>query len=290
MREPLRFAGRVVGATVSRTAHAWFVALLVETDDQLRRTESQRAVGVDVGINALAVLSTGESIEGPKALEGLISRLRRLSRAHSRKVKGSANRKKSAQRLARLHWRIANVRSDALHKLTHRLTRDYAWVAIEDLNVAGMLRNRCLARRLADAAFGEFRRQLTYKSAQRGVQLAVVDRFYPSSKTCSACGAVNRALALAERSWTCPACGERHQRDHNAAVNILAESIRAAQLDIPEESDQATAGAAGIACGEEGADAHRKMCVKPASMKQEVQAKPGHVAKLCLTAQCSTPY
>ena len=272
MREPLRFAGRVVGATVSRTAHAWHVALLVDTDDQPDRTENQRAVGVDVGISTLATLSTGEQFDGPKALGGLIQRLRRLSRAHSRKVKGSSNRKRSARRLARLHWRIANVRSNALHQLTHRLTRDYAWVAIEDLNVRGMMANGRLARHLADASFGEFRRQLTYKAAQRGVSLAVVDRFYSSSKTCSACGAVNSALTLADRSWQCPACGEHHQRDHNAAVNILAESIRAAQMVSPAKTDQATAGAAGIACGEEGADAHREMLVKPASMKQEVQA------------------
>lgn len=227
MREPLRFRGSLKGATVSRTAHAWFVAILVDTDDIATRTESQRAVGIDVGVKALATLSDGSPpVLGPKALGVLLQRLRRLSRAHSRKQKGSTNRKKSAQRLARLHWRIACVRNDALHKLSDRLTRDYAWLAIEDLNVKGLLANRRLARHVGDAGFGELRRQLEYKAAQRGVQLVVVDRWYPSSKTCSECGTVNEALTLGDRHWVCTACGVKHDRDSNAAKNILAESIR----------------------------------------------------------------
>ncbi|MCC5611148.1 transposase, partial [Nostoc sp. CHAB 5834] len=207
MREPLRFSGSLKGATVSRTAHAWFISILVETEDVPLPSKSQAAVGVDLGVSALAVLSTGKPEEGPKALRILLGRLKRLSRAHSRKVKGSANRRKSAQALARLHWRISCVRNDALHKLSHRLTRDYAWIAIEDLNVKGMMANRHLSLSLADASFGELRRQLTYKAAQRGVHLAVVDRWYPSSKSCSACGAVNEALTLGTRVWVCTACG-----------------------------------------------------------------------------------
>ncbi len=239
MREPLRFAGNIQSATVSRRAHTWHVALTVETDDLPARSESQAAVGVDVGLHHLAVFSDERpSVEGPKALKLLLQRLRRLSRAHSRKVKGSANRKKSAQRLARLHWRIANIRNNALHQLTHRLTRDYGWVAIEDLNVKGMMANRRLARGLADASFGEFRRQLTYKGLQRGVQVAVVDRWYPSSKTCSACGHRLLALPLSVRHWTCPVCQAEHDRDQNAARNILAESMR-----------NITSGVGGGACG-----------------------------------------
>ena len=168
----------------------------------------------------------------------LLQRLRRLSRAHSRKVKGSANRKKSAQRLARLHWHIANIRNNALHQLTPRSTRDYGWVAIEDLNVKGMMANHRLARSLADASFGEFRRQLTYKGLQRGVQVAVVDRWYPSSKTRSACGHRLLALPLSVRHWTCPVCQAEHDRDQNAARNILAESMR-----------NITPGVGGGACG-----------------------------------------
>ena len=239
MREPLRFNGAIKTATVSRQAHTWHIALTVEADDLPARSESQAAVGVDVGLHHLAVFSDERPpIEGPKALGLLLQRLRRLSRAHSRKVKGSANRKKSAQRLARLHWRITNLRNNALHQLTHRLTRDYGWIAIEDLNVKGMMSNHRLARHLADASFGEFKRQLLYKGAQRGVQVVEVDRWYPSSKTCSACGHLYRELKLSERSWACESCGTVHDRDRNAARNILAESIR-----------RNTPGAGGRVCG-----------------------------------------
>lgn len=225
MREPLRFAGEVKSVTLSRTAQAWFVSLTVETDCTPARCKSQAAVGVDVGLSTLATLSTGESVHGPKALTAL-PRLQRASRALSRKVKGSANRKKAAAKLARLHWRIANVRQDALHKLTDRFTRDYAVVCTEDLNVSGMLRNGRLARHLADASFGEFQRQLTYKAQQRGVQVIEVGRFFASSKTCSACGEKNEGLTLGVRRWRCAACGREHERDINAAVNILQEGLR----------------------------------------------------------------
>lgn len=261
MRESLRFAGALKGATVSRVAGAWFISILVDTDVVPLRSESQAAAGVDFGLKALATLSDGTSFQGPKALGALLQRLKRLCRSHSRKNKGSANRRKSAQALARLHARIANVRADALHKLSHTLTRDYGWVAIEDLNVKGMMANRRLARHIADAGFAELRRQLTYKAAQRGVHLAVVDRWYPSSKTCSGCGALNEALTLGSRVWVCTNCGEVHERDHNAAKNLLAESIRT------------TAPGAGVAaCGEEGSGRPRKRPMKPASEKQEVKA------------------
>jgi putative transposase len=267
MRETLRFTGKLVSLTVSRTAHAWFAAVTVETDETPVRSESQAAVGVDLGLKALAMLSDGTAVAGPRALGSLLQRLRRLSRAHSRKQKGSANRRKSAQRLARLHWRIANVRSDALHQLTHRLTRDYGFIAIEDLNVAAMLRNRHLARPIADAGFGEFRRQLEYKAAQRGVRVEVVDRWFPSSKTCGDCASVNEALTLPDRFWVCRACGATHDRDVNAAKNILKEGLR--QLT----QTQVTVPGAGMSvCGEGSAGSGRKTRTKLASMKQTVQA------------------
>lgn len=260
MREPLRFKGVLKGATVSRTAHAWFVAILVDTDDVPRRSESQAAVGLDVGLTTWCTLSSGEKVAGPKALGQLLQRLRRLSRAHSRKQPGSANRRKSAERLGRLHWRIRCVREDALHQLSHRVTRDYGWIAVEDLNVQGMLANRRLARHIADAGWGELRRQLTYKAAQRGVQLAVVDRWYPSSKTCSACGAIHAGLRLQDRHWQCP-CGAEHDRDVNAAQNILAESLR----------EHGAAGVAVSACGEESAGRSREIPAKLPLGKQEVK-------------------
>ncbi len=266
MRESLRFSGKLVSCTVSRTAHCWHAAITVETEDLPAKSESQAAVGVDLGISALATLSTGAVVTGPKALGVLLHRLRRLSRAHSRKAKGSANRRKSAARLARMHWRIGNLRGDALHQLSHRLTRDHVWVAIEDLNVKGMLANGRLARHIGDQGFGELRRQLTYKAAQRGVVLTTVDRFYPSSKTCSECGEVNQELTLGVRRWTCGCCGAEHDRDVNAARNILAQSFRDVQALQEKET---AAGQVVAACGEEGSGRRRKPAVKPASRKQE---------------------
>lgn len=264
MRETLRFSGKLVSLTVSRTADAWFAAVTLETDETPARCESQAAVGVDLGIKALATFSD-ESIpeRGPRALAGLLQRLRRLSRAHSRKQKGSVNRRKSVQRLARLHWHIANIRSNALHQLTHHLTSNYGFIAIEDLNVRGMHAGR-LARHIADAGFGEFRRQLEYKAAQRGVVVEVVDRWYPSSKTCNACGAIRNALTLADRSWVCARCGAEHDRDLNAAKNILAEGIRSAAITVP--------GAGMSVCGEAGSGSQLKLRTKPVSTKQTVYA------------------
>ncbi|RYH25720.1 MAG: transposase, partial [Alcaligenaceae bacterium] len=210
MREPLRFAGRLVSATISRTAGGWYAAVAVDTQDNVLRSESQAEVGVDLGVKAFAVLSTGEVIEGPKALRAMLYRLRGLSKAHSRKKLGSANRKKSSAALASLHWRISCVRADALHKLSDRLTREFGWVAIEDLNVGGMMANRRLARHVGDQGFAEFRRQLHYKSALRGVHLAVVGRFEPTSKRCSVCGELYEGLALSDRVWTCCSCGVSH--------------------------------------------------------------------------------
>jgi putative transposase len=258
MRETLRFSGRIMGATVSRTAHAWHVALLVEAEDPLLRCESQAAVGVDFGVTHLATLSTGHKESGPKALGQLQGRLRRLSRALSRKAKGSANRKKARERLARLHWRIANVRSNALHQLSHRLTRDFAWIAIEDLNVRGMLANGRLARHLSDASFAELRRQMAYKGQQRGGHLAVVDRWFASSKQCSVCSEIHQTLTLGTRVWVCAGCGAIHDRDVNAAKNLLQESLR-----------NIAPGAGVSACGEDGSGRSRKTAVKPASAKQE---------------------
>lgn len=267
MREPLRFSGKPVSVTISRTANAWFAAITVETEEAPDRCESQASVGVDLGLKTLATCSDGSVFLGPKALGQLMSRLKRLSRAHSRKVKGSANRKKSAAKLAKLHMRIANVRNDALHKLTSTLTTSYGWIAIEDLNVKGMMANRRLARHIADASFGEFRRQLQYKAELRQVQLATVNRFFPSSKTCSACGLINQELMLKDREWTCE-CGAHHDRDLNAAKNILAKSVSDAAI-----KQEPSAGEVEVACGENGSGSKRKPRVKPVSMKQEVKHK-----------------
>lgn len=180
MRESLRFAGRIMSATVSRVAGRWFVSITVDTLDEshLPKAENQGAVGVDLGVSALATLSTGEPpVPGPKAHKALLKRLQRLSRSLSRKQKGSANRRKAKVKLARLHARISNIRQDAMHKLTTDLMRRFHTIGIEDLNVRGMVQNRHLSRAVSDMGFFEFRRQLEYKAAMRGGQIVVADRF-----------------------------------------------------------------------------------------------------------------
>jgi putative transposase len=200
MRETLRFTGKIMSATISRVAVKWFVSLTVETQNvHLSQAENQGAVGVDLGVSALATLSTGEVLSGKKAHRALLSRLIRLSRSLSRKVKGSANRKKAKLKLAQLHAKIRNIRQDALHKLTTNLTRRFNLIGIEDLNVSGMLKKRCLSRAVADRSFFEFRRQLDYKAEQRGGLIVVADRWYPSSKTCSGCGHKLDILPLSVR-------------------------------------------------------------------------------------------
>ena len=256
MREALRFAGKIMSATISRVADKWFVSITVDAPDSshLPQAENQGAVGVDLGVSALATLSTGEKVPGPKAHKALLDRLRKLTRSLSRKVKGSANRRKAKAKLAKLHARIAAIRTDAMHKLTTGLTRRFHTIGIEDLNVRGMMANRHLARSIADMGFFEFRRQLEYKAAMRGGVVKVADRFFASSKTCSACGHKLETLALSVREWACPACGVVHDRDVNAAINLKNMAVRSTVA----------------ACGEEGAGPTRKRRVKPSSMKQEV--------------------
>jgi putative transposase len=260
MRESLRFAGKILSATISRVADRWFVSITVDTPDNhhLPKAENQGAVGVDLGVSALATLSTGEAIPGPKPHKTLLSRLRRLSKSLSRKQKGSANRRKAKAKLAKLHARIAAIRQDALHKLTTNLTQRFHTIVIEDLNVRGMMANRHLARSIADMSFYELRRQIEYKAAMRGGQVVVADRFFASSKTCSACGHKLETLPLSVREWTCPACGVIHDRDVNAAINLKNMAVSSTVS----------------ACGEEGSGLMRKRQVKPASVKQEVSFVP----------------
>lgn len=221
MRESLRFNGKILSATVSRVADRWFVSITVDVIHQIPVRENQTAAGgVDLGINALATISDGSTIKGPKALRSNMKRLKRLSRSLSRKVKGSANRRKARAKVACLHARISNIRKDGLHKLTTELVRRFSVIGIEDLNVRGMMANGKLSRAIADMGFHEFKRQLTYKADMAGTRIVLADRWYPSSKTCSACSHVVPTLPLSVRDWTCPACGSVHDRDVNAAINL----------------------------------------------------------------------
>ena len=222
MREELRFTGKILSATLSRVADRWFVSIAVDISkpDHLPAAENQGAVGVDLGVSALASLSTGEKMEGPKAHTALLKRLQRLSKSLSKKEKGSANRNKARRKLSRIHARIRNIRNDALHKLTSSLTRRFDTLVVEYLNVKGMMKNHKLARSISDMSFFEFRRQITYKAEMRGGLVKVADRWFASSKTCSGCGHRLEKLPLSARSWICPECGMSHDRDVNAALNL----------------------------------------------------------------------
>lgn len=258
MRETLRFSGKILSATISRTADQWFASITVDTDsNHLLPAENQGVVGVDLGVSALATLSTGEKVAGAKPHKALLSRLKRLSRSLSRKTKGSANRHKAKAKLAKLHARMANIRKDTLHQLTTDLTRRFHTLGIEDLNVSGMVKNRHLSRAISDRGFFEFRRQLEYKAAMRGSIVVVADRFFASSKTCSACGKKTEKLPLSVRRWDCPLCGVSHHRDVNAAINLAYYAVSSTVS----------------ACGGEGSGLGRKLKTKPVPKKQEFNRK-----------------
>lgn len=264
MTEALRLAGKVLGATVSRTANRWFVAIQVEVSEVTfhRLRTGHGITGVDLGIKAAATLSSGEAIEAPKPLRAALRRLKMRGRRLSRKLEAakvraglapnarlpkstklpvSSNRTKSAATLARLHARVANIRADFTHKLTTRLCRENQAVVIEDLNVKGMLANDKLARAISDVGFGMFRSQFEYKVKRYGTRLVVADRWYPSSRLCSVCDWKNEALTLQDRQWTCAQCGTHHDRDHNAALNLKRLATATA---LPVASPSGNGGAA----------------------------------------------
>ena len=212
---------RLIRITVSRRAGFWYASLTVEREPTAPATAPKLgAVGVDLGVKNLAILSDGTVIPNPRALGARLKALRKAQQAMSRKVRGSARREKAKARVARLYARVTDARMDAINKATTMIANTYSAVCIEDLNVAGMVKNRHLARSLSDAALGEFRRQLEYKTARNGAVLRVVDRWFPSSKTCSNCGVVKAKLSLAERTFNCDSCGLSIDRDLNAAINI----------------------------------------------------------------------
>lgn len=255
MREKLRFEGQVKSVTISLKAGRWYASVTVEVSQiEELPTKNQGAVGIDLGSHHLATLSTGAQFEAPKPYRKLKAKLKRMQRQVSRKAKGSKNRKKAVFRLQRLHARIASIRLESLHQLSCSITNQYDLIAIEDLNVKGMMSNHHLAGTIADLGFYEFRRQIEYKSKRKGNKVVVVDRWFPSSKLCSSCQNKNETLALSERVWSCDHCGSEHDRDINAAKNILYQAV----------SSTVTA------CGEGSAGPVHMSEVKLPSMKQEL--------------------
>ncbi|EQD88093.1 putative transposase [Saccharopolyspora erythraea NRRL 2338] len=206
----------------------WYVTFAVDTDDPVPEPETGHTVGVDLGVKDFAVTSDGERIANPRHLERKARNLARYQRMMARKQRGSVNRRKAKQRVARAHRKVHNTRQDFLHRTSTRLVRSADVIAVEDLAVKNMVGNKRLARVISDCGWGEFRRQLEYKTERAGKTLVVVDRWYPSSKTCSYCGHLLGHLKLSVRAWTCPNCRTRHDRDHNAAKNILAAGLAVA--------------------------------------------------------------
>jgi len=208
----------IKSCTISRSADRWFISFRFDVEQQELCQTS--IIGVDLGIKALATLSTGEVVQGTKSYKISAVKLSRMQWFNRHKVSGSNNRKKAQVAIAKLHRKIANIRSDTLHKLTTRLAKNHGTVVIEDLNVSGMMANHKLAASIADRGFFEFRRQLTYKCQLYGSKLVVVDRWFPSSKTCSNCGIKKETLSLGERVFECSHCGFKIDRDLNAAINL----------------------------------------------------------------------
>ena len=214
---------RLVRVSVSYRAGCWYASLTVERDEPTttKRVPKGGAVGIDLGIKHLATLSDGTVIPNPRALDTRLKALRKAQQALSRKTMGSVRRRKAKERVARLHARVSDARMDAINKATTMIARTYTTVCIEDLNVAGMVKNHHLAKAVQDASFYELRHQLEYKTAKTGARLHFVDRWYPSSKTCSQCGSVKAKLSLNERVYRCEHCGLTIDRDLNAAINIM---------------------------------------------------------------------
>lgn len=223
IHNPRRFEGKMGTVTVSKNAAGkYFVSILVHTTDPVpekRPINEATAVGVDVGLKEFAVLSNGARIANPRHYQNNEKRLAVLQRRLCRKVNGSNRRRWAKLAVAKCHYRIASQRNDFLHKLTSQLVKNHDSIVIEDLNVAGMLKNHCLAKHISSASWSEFFRQLEYKCEWNGKNLLRIGRFEPSSRLCT-CGFVNRELTLKDRTWKCPSCGEVHDRDLLAARNI----------------------------------------------------------------------
>jgi len=218
--------GKILSATVSEQAGRWFVSVQMEVEQEKPTPTATSAIGVDLGIKTLATLSDGKWKANPRALKHAQKRLKRLERQKARRKLGGKNRKKTCKKLAKQHARVANIRKDAAHKLTTSLCKNHALVGIEDLHVKGMLANHKLAQAVSDSNFGEIRQQLEYKSSWHSVHLVVVDRWFPSSKMCSACGWIDEDQDLSDRTFICHECGLVLDRDLNAAINILNEALR----------------------------------------------------------------
>lgn len=228
---------KILSATVSEKAGRWFVSICVEEEASgiIPNKDKYDIVGMDFGIKTLATISDGTIFANPKPLRKNLKKLKRLNRNLSKKKKGSNNRNKAKKKLARLHFKISNIRKDTLHKMTTTLAKNKRVIGIENLSVSKMLKNKRLSREISDVGFFECRRQLEYKGSWYGCSIIVADRFFPSSKTCSVCGTINNELNLKDRKWDC-ICGKHHDRDFNASCNL--ENIAAGSTEIKNACEE----------------------------------------------------
>jgi putative transposase len=229
------YKGRILSVTIRKRADRWFVSITVEVEIPDPIPVEGPAVGVDLGVKTLATLSNGTTFPNHRALGSHLRKLRRLSKGLSRKKRSSRNREKARLELAKMYLKISNIRQETLHKVTTYLAKSHSKIVIEDLGVSGMLKNRRLARALADVGMYEFRRQLTYKCAWYGSHLITASRTFPSSKRCSNCGHKKKVLSLSEREYHCELCGMTIDRDLNAALNLVAVSLPETQTACGED-------------------------------------------------------
>jgi putative transposase len=233
MSEKLRFSGKILSARISKQASWWFVAITVEIPDEVP-LNTYPPVGVDVGLNRLATLSDGRRYENQRPLAHQLKKLRRLNKELARRTKGGKNWLKTKDKLGRLHYEIACIRLDWLHKLTTQIAKTSGIVAVEDLHVKGLIRNRCLSRSFSDASVGKLLDLLESKVPRQGGMLLKVDRFFPSSQLCHCCGARKDDLELSDRVFVCPDpdCDYIGDRDENAALNLIVEALRMFGLNV----------------------------------------------------------
>ncbi len=263
-RDYLPMNCKIGSATISEQAGRWYVSICVHEEVDEPTAAKGEVIGIDLGVKTLATLSDGRTFDNPKVLRKRLTALKRTSRRHSRKKKGSNNRKKAQRRLAKMHARIARIRRDALHKATSQIvaktkpdTERPRVIVLEDLNIAGMLKNRTLSRAIADVGMYEFKRQIQYKAFFAGIQVILASRWEPSSKTCSACGWYNPDLTLVDRMFVCHDCGYVTDRDYNAAKNLakLAEELPGVPREVNACGDHVRPGIQAVVA-EAGTEPH----------------------------------
>jgi putative transposase len=250
---PIRWSKQIPQGCVPSTitvkltpAGRWYVSILVNDCTIKPLPKIDKTIGLDLGITSLIATSDGDKITNPKHLKKLRGKLKKKQKALARKLKGSNNRNQARIEVARVHAKLADARKDFLHKLTTQLVRENQTIVVEDLAIKNMVKNRKLAQAISDASWGELIRQLAYKCQWYGRELIKIDRWFPSSKRCGNCGHIVERLPLTVREWECPKCGTNHDRDLNAARNILAAGLAVSVCGAtvrPEQSKSVKAGA-----------------------------------------------